>query len=209
MHFGLCLCALVPRLVTRTRLIIVMHRFEYYKPTNTGLLASSCLVNSEVVIRGDVDRGNPPLELSAGSLPLVLFPGPGAEDLETIAPTLPPSRPVTLIVPDGSWRQAARMRRRVPGLNEHPCVSLGLGAPSTYRLRRERDPRHLSTIEAVARALGVLEGPEVQQAIERPFHAMVDRALWVRGALADEDVSGGIPEGALRHDPKSGTGSHE
>jgi hypothetical protein len=50
----------------------------------------------------------------------------------------------------------------------------------------------------------MLEGPEVQRAIERPFHAMIDRMLWVRGLLAPDAVAGGIPAGAERHDPWSG-----
>lgn len=202
MHAGLCVCPLIPRLVTRTRLLLVMHRFEDFKTTNTGRLATRCLVNSEIVLRGDAGRGNPPIAFEADTLPLLLYPAADALGLEALVPSL--TRPVTLIVPDGSWRQAARARSRVPGLCDVPCVTFAPGAPSTYRLRTERDPRHLSTLEAVARAFGILEGPDVQRAMERPFHAMVDRMLWVRGALSTDAVSGGIPEGALRHDPKSG-----
>jgi len=59
----------------------------------------------------------------------------------------------------------------------------------------------LATLEAIARAMGILEGPEVQAALERPFRAMVERTLWSRGSVAAEDVSGGIPTGTVRHDP--------
>jgi DTW domain-containing protein YfiP len=202
MHRGLCVCALIPSLETRTRLVLVLHRFEDFKPTNTGRLAAECITNSAIVLRGDRAIRNPPLELPSGTQPLILFPARDAILLETAAAASP--LPVTLIVPDGSWRQAARVRHRVPGLSALPCVALGPGAPSSYRLRTESDPRHLSTIEAVARAFGVLEGPEVQRAIERPFHAMIDRMLWVRGLLDAGAVAGGIPTGAERHDPWSG-----
>ena len=59
MHLSLCVCTLIPRLVTRTRLLLVIHRAEDRKPTNTGRLAAECLVNSEVVVRGheEADRG--------------------------------------------------------------------------------------------------------------------------------------------------------
>jgi DTW domain-containing protein len=202
MHRSLCICELIPALVTRTRLVLVMHRFEDFKPTNTGRLAAECLTNSAIVLRGDPALKNPPLDVPPETQPAFLFPARDAQPLERVAAAS--SLPLTLIVPDGSWRQAGRVRQRVPGLRELPCVTFPPGAPSCYRLRTESDPRHLSTLEAVARAFGVLEGPEVQRAIERPFHAMIDRMLWVRGLLEADAVAGGIPAGAVRHDPWSG-----
>ena len=49
MHEVLCLCALIPRIETRTRLVLVIHRYEERKPTNSGQLAALCLPNSEVL----------------------------------------------------------------------------------------------------------------------------------------------------------------
>ena len=53
--------------------------------------------------------------------------------------------------------------------------------------------------------MGILEGPEVRQALERVFHAMVERTLWSRGVIESAEVMAGIPEGAQRHDPRRGT----
>jgi len=69
------------------------------------------------------------------------------------------------------------------------------------RLRAESHGDRLSTIEAIARAMGVLEGMHVRHAIEHVFRAMVDRTLWAKGDIDDDDVTGGIPPGAMRHDP--------
>jgi hypothetical protein len=33
---------------------------------------------------------------------------------------------------------------------------------------------------------------------------MVERTLWARGAIDAHEVTGGIPERARRHDPRSG-----
>ena len=52
LHRTLCLCALIPRLVTRTKVVLVMHDLELRKPTNTGTLAARCLPNSSVLVRG-------------------------------------------------------------------------------------------------------------------------------------------------------------
>jgi DTW domain-containing protein len=106
---------------------------------------------------------------------------------------------VTLIVPDGNWRQASKVRARVPGLCAIPCVTLSAPEPSRYRLRSEAHPHGLATMEAIARALGLLEGPAVRHALEHVFDVMVERTLWMRGSLAEGLVTGGIPSGASKH----------
>jgi DTW domain-containing protein YfiP len=91
----------------------------------------------------------------------------------------------------------------VPGLRELPCVSLPAGERSMYRLRAEAHAAGLSTIEAIARALGLLEGEHVRRALELVFRAMVERTLWSRGQVPTAQVTGGIPVGTVRHDPRS------
>jgi DTW domain-containing protein YfiP len=201
LHDSLCVCALIPRIETRTCVVLVIHRYEDRKPTNTGRLATECLTNSEVLVRGHETRPSLPFTAASDSQPLVLFPYPGARPLTDYANS---SRAITLVVPDGNWRQASKVYKRVPGLRDVDCVSLPPGPPSRYRLRAEAHEKGLSTLEAIARALGILEGATVQQALEQIFSAMVTRTLWARGEIGTRDVTGGIPEGAKRHDPTSG-----
>ena len=52
MHRSLCICALLPRLETRTRVVLLLHQLEIDKPTNTGVVAARCLANSAIVYRG-------------------------------------------------------------------------------------------------------------------------------------------------------------
>jgi DTW domain-containing protein YfiP len=203
MHGSLCICALIPRIETRTRLVLVIHRYEDRKPTNTGRLAAECLSNSEVVVRGHEDRPSGPLAIPAGMQPVLLFPHEDAIPIAQLA--LSPS-PVALVVPDGTWRQASKVRGRLPGLRDVPCVALPAGAPSSYRLRFDAHADGLATIEAIARAFAVLEGEPgeaVRRALEQVFNAMVERTLWARGSVETADVTGGIPAGAMRHDPRS------
>jgi DTW domain-containing protein YfiP len=208
MHVSLCVCAMIPTLATRTRLVLVIHRAEVRKPTNTGRLATLAMPNSELVIRGREDDPEGPITLGPDVRPLFLFPHEDAVPLATLAEVPGDDRPVTLVVPDGNWRQASKVRNRVAGMRDVPCVSLPIGAPSVYRLRSEAHPFGLATLEAIARSLRLLEGargPEVEGALLHVFRAMVERTLWARGACETEDVTGGIPEGAVRHDPRSGT----
>jgi DTW domain-containing protein YfiP len=84
-------------------------------------------------------------------------------------------------------------------------VALPPGAPSAYRLRFDAHAHGLATIEAIARAFAVLEaerGEAVRGALEWVFRAMVERTLWARGSVETAAVTGGIPAGAMRHDPR-------
>jgi DTW domain-containing protein len=202
LHQSLCLCALIPRLATRTRVVLVIHRVEQRKPTNTGLLAVECLQNSELWVRGHATHGDERFQLDPATTPLLLFPSEGAPSLTEFAQS---SRPVSLIVPDGNWRQASRVPHRVPCLAGVARVSLPAGPPTMYRLRHEPRDGGLATMEAIARALGVLESPAVQQTLEHVFCVMVERVLWSRGALLSSQVTGGIPDGVQRHEPRSGS----
>lgn len=196
----LCICNLLPqpRLETRTRLVLFIHRVEERKPTNTGRLAAECLARSEVIVRGHETQPTPPFAWDPATQPLLLFPH---EDAPSLTEAALDGRPVTLVVPDGNWRQASRVRQRVAGLRDIPCVSLPRGAPSRYRLRSEAHETGMATIEAIARALRVLEGehgPRVQATLEFVLAAMVDRTLWSRGMLRTANVTGGIPAGVFR-----------
>lgn len=188
---ALCVCDLIPAppLVTATRLVLVLHRYEARKPTNTGQLAAACLANHEIVERGHEGEPSAPIAIAPGTRGLLLFP---ADDATVLAPT---DQPVTLIVPDGTWRQAARVRSRVPGLAELPCVVLPPGAPSRYRIRSEPRAGGLATIEAIARAFALLGEAEASAAMERVFAAAVERTLWSRGAIGAAELEHGLPAG--------------
>jgi DTW domain-containing protein YfiP len=137
-----------------------------------------------------------------GSETLLLFPHAEARPLEDWRDA---TRPITLVVPDGTWRQAKKARRRVAGLSELPCVTFPAAGPSAYRLRHAARPNRLATIEAIARALQILEDPtrgdEIQRRLVHIFRVMVDRTLWTNGRISTDAVTGGIPPGIRSHDP--------
>lgn len=201
LHLELCACAFIPRLATLTRVLLIIHHFEDRKSTNTGRLATRCLVNSETVVRGREAEPLLPVVPEAGRQTLLLFPHPDALPIERFVGA---ARPITLVVPDGTWSQAAKVRRRVPGLRDVPCVTLPEGPASSYRMRSEHHAAGLCTIEAIARALGLLEGAHVQEALERVLRIVVERSLWARGSLPAARVSEGIPEAARRKESVGG-----
>jgi DTW domain-containing protein YfiP len=196
--------------------VLVLHQLEVEKPTNTGIVAARCLANSAIVYRGRAPRGEPEreaeasvlgptldeqaariaAEIPAGTRAAFLFPHADAEPLEAWR-----GEPVTLVVPDGTWRQANRARSRLAAALGLPCVSLARAGREGGRLRAAARPERLATIEAVAHALGVLEGPAVEDALLHVFRVMTDRTLWTNGRLTREEVTGGVPEGVRSHDP--------
>jgi DTW domain-containing protein YfiP len=192
---ALCVCALVPTppLVTRTRLVLFLHRDEARKPTNTGQLAAACVAASEVIVRGHEGQPSAPFVAAPGTRPVLLFPDDDA------VPLAASDEPVTLIVPDGTWRQAARVRARVPGLRDLPCAVLPPGPPSRYQLRSEPRPGGLATLEAIARAFALLGDVEASAAMERVFAAAVERTLWSRGAITTAQLEFGLPDGVELH----------
>lgn len=158
-----------------------MHQRETHKTTSTGPLALAALGNSELAVHGLPET---PLDLThlhqQGRRVLVLFP---AERARLLTPDLrrQDPRPVTLVVPDGTWGQAARIPKRVTGLQHAEPVVLPEGEPSTWRVRNEPRIECLSTFEAIARAFGVLEGEGVQRALEELFGRFVEGTLAARG----------------------------
>ncbi len=193
MHIPLCLCPSIPRYDLGTRLVLVMHHRERIKTTATGPLALEALPNSELRIHGHREH---PLDLSDLDTPerrtLILYPGDDAPVL-TRELLEEDRRPVTLVVPDGTWRQASRMGRRLPGLEHARMVRLPEGPPTRWGIRRECHPQGVATFEAIARALGIIESPAVQAGLEELFDLMVQRTLRARGTMINsnpESLSG-------------------
>jgi DTW domain-containing protein YfiP len=201
MHRSLCICTLLPRIATRTRVMFVLHQLEAQKPTNTGLVAARCLPNSAVVYRGRAPAGEVEgLELPppGDAEPVLLFPHPSATPLDAARAR---ARPLLLVVPDGTWSQVARARRRMEALSRMPCVSLPETDGSVGRMRTPPQPGRLATLEAVALALGILEGAAVADALMRVYRIMTERTLWTNGRISAAEVTGGIPAGVQSHDP--------
>ncbi len=181
---GVCLCASLERLAVRTRVHVVAHYIELQKTTNTSRLAVLALERATLHGRGD------PNDRAPGPVPeghrLVLFPSEGARTL-----TPEDARDdLVLVVPDGTWTQAGRIARRDPAALGAEHVRLPPRGPSRYPLRHTEREGAVSSLEAIACALGVLEGPHVERHLLSVFDAFVARAVQKRlGALEDRETT--------------------
>src|SRR5690606_17444655 len=97
---GLCICAELPRIVTRTHVRVIAHRKEQFKSTNTGKLSARMLEGAAFECRTDPPR----VAEAMAPYTWVLFPSEDALSLREAAAL----GVHTLLVPDGTWNQAKR-----------------------------------------------------------------------------------------------------
>jgi DTW domain-containing protein YfiP len=161
-----CLCSSIPALANATRVVIVRHHLERHRSSNSGRLAHLALANSEIVDHGGGENATLPTLDGA----YLLYP------LGEPAYTVPEPRPRTLVVLDATWSQARRMYRKLDELRGLPVLSLPEAPMPAARLREAPAPGRVSTIEAIARALRLLEGEPAATALESLFALAVDRA---------------------------------
>ena len=174
-----CLCALIPRLDSRTRVLLLQHPNEVNHALNTARLAALGLVNTQLVV-GEVFENLQALLNPPGYQARLLFPDENAQPLQAYTPS---DEPLLLVVPDGTWRKARKLLHLNPLLAALPRVTLAEGAVSRYRLRKAPGPGALSTVEAIVQALQVLEAPTSFEPLLKPFEALIEGQI---AAMGDE-----------------------
>lgn len=173
---NLCVCSTLPALLPSIDVVIIAHRVELAKTTNTGRLVTRMLGERSELVRSDAEWQ--PRVSAANSF--VLFPSEDALPLAEVA-----SDVQCLIVPDGTWAQGRRIARRHPVCGPLQKVRLDGLPPSAYTLRRSSLAHALCTLEAVAYALQILEGDRCAAPMLDAFRAWVERALIVRSGAHD------------------------
>ncbi|MGS0738647.1 tRNA-uridine aminocarboxypropyltransferase [Pseudomonas sp. GG8] len=177
-----CLCALIPQLDSRTRVLILQHPSEVNHALNTARLAALGLNNAELIV-GEVFDDLPALLNPPGYQARLLFPADDAQPLEAYRSEggKTGSMSMLLVVPDGTWRKARKLLHLNPLLAALPRVTLAQTVPSRYRLRKAPGPGALSTVEAIVQALQTLEAPKPFDALLRPFEALIDGQIAAMG----------------------------
>ncbi len=167
----MCLCAELPRLESLTEIVIVRHTAEQWLTSNTARLATLMLPNARILKYGGGEPFDDALICSDGTW--LLFPGRGG--------AVPSSVPRRLVVLDGTFRQARRMYKRITALHSLPELSLAAPANQPDRLRHPPRADGLSTIEAIATALGQFEDPMLCERLLAAYGEFVRRADATRG----------------------------
>ena len=185
MHPERCICEFIPKLNLKTRLCLVVHYRELRRTTNTGSLAVKALINSEMRVRGE-DRAGMDLSavLNDEYRTVLFYPSEDAQDLTAEFVAADP-RPIQMIVPDGNWRQASKVHYRHKELKDVPRVMIKAANTAKYHLRAEHMEEDMATLQAIAHAMGVLEGPEVKEELLKLYNLKLERTLLGRGIIPD------------------------
>ena len=189
-----CLCPHLPPspIPTFTTVVILHHPHALRRnPLSTLPLLERSLSNLHLL------SGRRLLPSSTTLLPppspnavLLLYPSPGAADLASWCRSTPPSARAspTLLLIDGTWRQAKEMHAAsLPFLSSLGVIPValpvdsGVDGDSMFEselvVKKEPHKGCMSTMEAVARALRLLEpegkGEEIEEAMLGVLRAMV------------------------------------
>ncbi|MGC8385407.1 tRNA-uridine aminocarboxypropyltransferase [Pseudomonas aeruginosa] len=171
-----CLCALIPSLPSRTRVLVLQHPSEVGHALNTAGLAVLGLCNAELRVG---ERFAEETWRVPGYRACLLFRRAGAcagRDGRRGRRRAPPA--------GGAGRHLAQARKLLhlnPALAALPRVSLAEGMASRYRLRKAPGEGALSTIEAIAAALDELEAPRTHEALLKPFDALIEGQIAAMG----------------------------
>lgn len=187
LNASLCICSQIPLITLNTKVTLVIHKNELAKTSNTGMLAIKALTNSTHIVRGAsitaIDLSN---LIQPEYINFLLYPSDTALEL---TPQLILNyknefhKPIHLIVPDGSWRQASKVHYRHKELQN--LVRLKITTPNLDQLyfRREATIFGMGTLPAIAHALGVIENDEIKSQLITVYWSKLTRSFKSRGKL--------------------------
>lgn len=180
-NLPLCVCELIHPISVKTNISLVVHVSELTLSSNTAQFIRQMIPGqAEIFIRGqEHERFTPDEILARPGQQLFLFPSEDSLELNEEFLRNHPG-PHHLIVPDGKWTQAIKVRNREPAFKSMQTVKLPKGITAEYELRKTPHPEWVSTYESVAHALGILEGAKVRDDLMTFFRAWVKRTMYNR-----------------------------
>ncbi|MFB9886904.1 tRNA-uridine aminocarboxypropyltransferase [Balneatrix alpica] len=160
-----CICDYQVQAQAEVEFWLILHKKEQYKPTNTGRLIKDVLPNSRLF---EWHRTEPPASLLAllqdsRYQPWLVFPADEERDQQRLQPFARQlgKTPVFILL-DGTWRQARRMFRLSPWLQQLPLISFQPQAGSGYGLRKALEENHLCTAEVGIELLRLAQEPAAE-----------------------------------------------
>jgi DTW domain-containing protein len=177
-----CICSWLPHIVTRTEILVIRHVTETHAMSNTGRLAALLMPNCRIIDYAAAASRQlaPDITLDAKNTWL-LYPG------QNPPPAMPP--PERLVVLDASFRRAKRMYHRIDALRPLPELALPAPEIAPHRLRQPPRADGMSTIEAIAAGLSLVEDPRLGAMLGEAYAEFVRRADLAHGRLRRSDGS--------------------
>lgn len=180
-----CICDWRPKARSQAQFVLLMHRKELFKPTNTGRLIADAFDDCQVFLW---DRLEPPEGLKhilndPNRDCYLVFPcSPNPEKPRKITQVLPESdRQQTFILLDGSWKQCSRMVALSQWLDGVPCLKLPEDLVKSYQVRDSGKPERFSTAEAAISCLRLTGEVQSANVLMHYFNIFNQHYLATRG----------------------------
>jgi len=175
-----CICEGAEYASCDAAVCLLMYHNESFKPSNTGRLIAE-IVPDNYAFRWDRTSPDPALLALLNNdkyQPFVIFP---AEDVETDrvvtqVETLAGKQPLFIFL-DGTWREAKKMIRKSPYLDNLPVLSITAEKLSDYRLRVAPHAHQLGTAEVAIMVLALANEVDASTKLEQHFIKFRDAYL--------------------------------
>ena len=190
-----CICSEITPLHCIPKITIIRHYKESFKASNSARIIKLCITETELFDYGVKDKPLPDLDLENAVL---LFP-PDRSSL-IYDSSLPPKK---IIIVDGTWKQAHKLRKRVDGLQELPRLAI----QSTMVLPRIRNPHFkggMSTMEACIEALALYTQPEKIQTLQAYYCFWLEQVRQTTGIREPIRPGSSFKEARFEQDVKDG-----
>ena len=185
MSVDFCICAHLTCVSSAVDLVLLLHRDEVFKPTNTGRLIADVLPHNTYAFvwsRTQPCAGLLDILKAPTRACVLAFPSNSESPRAQwrLGEPLCADKRLTIILPDGSWRQASRMVRLSPYLQRVPSVQVT--APTAeYSVRKAPAEGQLSTAEATVALLRASSQLSAAQALSDYFQVFNERYPLSRG----------------------------
>nr|WP_218651613.1 DTW domain-containing protein [Pseudoalteromonas sp. Scap03] len=175
-----CICEGAEYASCSAAVCLLMYHNESFKPSNTGRLIAE-IVPDNHAFRWDRTSPDPALLALLNNdkyQPFVIFP---AEDVETDrvvtqVETHAGKQPLFIFL-DGTWREAKKMIRKSPYLDNLPVLSITAEKLSDYRLRVAPHAHQLGTAEVAIMVLALAGEVDASTKLEQHFIKFRDAYL--------------------------------
>ncbi|BBW91258.1 DTW domain-containing protein [Pseudoalteromonas sp. PS1M3] len=150
-----CVCSAIETITNKVKVIILQHPSEEKIAKNTAKLLDLSLTDCEI-IKGENSADFSMLNSLPKESTVLLYPNENATCLDE--PSSTKHKHIThLIVIDGTWKKAYKILQLTPALNQFRTVSFNKLPKNRYTIRKAPRADSLSTLEAVAHSLSLIE----------------------------------------------------
>ncbi len=185
-----CLCPWRPTLSSACEFILLLHRNEVFKPTNTGRLIADIFPAQTHAFcwhRTEAEEALLALLADEQRFCVLVFPTEAAEGARVrreVLTELPScGRKLTFILLDGTWKQSGRMFHLTQWLGAVPTIALPEALVKGYAVRKSHQDHYLATAEAASLCLELAGDYSAAEALQDYFQLFNLHYLATRGCF--------------------------